>query len=70
MILRSVLRDGDWPTQRVILIYVGIGLWPLLVSGSYLTSPQFFALVGFCLASRRRVIPAERQRTRPAGAAS
>lgn len=46
--------DRDRDLQRTVLIFVAIGLVPLLISGSYLIQPAFFALMGFCLAARRR----------------
>ncbi len=53
ILLRSVLNKADPERARVVLLFGGIGLFPLFVSGSYLTSPLFFALVGFCVSSPR-----------------
>lgn len=49
---RSVLDTADVDRAQLILVFVGIGLFPLFVSGSYLTWPPFFALLGFCLSPR------------------
>ncbi len=69
LILRAVRRTDDTSTQRIVLIFVGIGLWPLLVSGSYLTSPLFFTLLGFCFAAARQTTATtQRERARLAGA--
>lgn len=64
LVVKSVLDDSDAEETRVVLLFVGIGLFPLLVSGSYLTSPLFFAMMGFCLASRRRAKAAGGQKRR------
>ena len=54
LIIRAVLSVTDPDLSRIVLIFTGIGLWPLLVSGSYLTSPLFFTLLGLCLSMRSR----------------
>ena len=54
LVVRAALNVIETPMSSVVLIFVGIGLAPLMVSGSYLTSPLFFALLGLCLTARRR----------------
>ena len=44
-----IFKNRDKDAVNVICIFMGIGFFPLLISGSYLTSPLFYALMGFCL---------------------
>ncbi|MCE1168342.1 MAG: O-antigen ligase family protein [Sphingobacteriia bacterium] len=41
----------DYPTSNVISIFMAIGLFPLLFSGSYINAPLFFAFLGFAVAT-------------------
>ncbi|GAA1131378.1 hypothetical protein GCM10009670_25920 [Citricoccus alkalitolerans] len=52
-ILRAVVATDDMDRSLTALIFVGMGLVPLLFSASYLSWPQFFALIGVCLAAQR-----------------
>lgn len=45
----SVFKSNLKFRVDVICIFIGIGFFPLLFSGSYVNSPLFFALMGFCL---------------------
>lgn len=51
-ILRALIRVDDLDYRYLVLIFVGIGLLPLLFSASYLSWPPFFGLVGLCLQRR------------------
>ena len=63
LVVKAVLNGSEPAMGRVVLVFVGIGLWPLLVSGSYLISPLFFALIGLCLASRHHQAVEVRRRS-------
>lgn len=45
----SVFKSSLKARVDVICIFIGIGFFPLLFSGSYINSSLFFALMGFCL---------------------
>lgn len=45
----TVFKNKNKDAVDVICIFLGIGLFPLFVSGSYITNFKFFALLGFCL---------------------
>lgn len=49
----SIFRAPDEEMSETICIFAGIGLFPLFFSGSYLDSPLFFALLGFCIFAYR-----------------
>ena len=49
---RTAIRVDDLDYRYLVLIFVGIGLLPLLFSASYLSWPPFFGLVGLCLQRR------------------
>lgn len=44
----SLIKNDDFYSKEVIFIFLGIGLFPLFFSGSYLNAPFFFFLLGFC----------------------
>jgi O-antigen ligase len=48
-ILRVFVVSVDLDRRALILVFVGLGLMPLLFSASYLSWPPFFGLVGLCL---------------------
>ncbi len=48
-ILRVFVVSADLDRRALVLIFVGLGLMPLLFSASYLSWPPFFGLVGLCL---------------------
>lgn len=58
LLLRAILRvfvgSDDLEYRYLVLIFVGLGLFPLLFSASYLSWPPFFGLVGLCLQRRHR----------------
>jgi O-antigen ligase len=45
----SVFKNKNKEAADIICIFIGIGLFPLFFSRSYITSPDFFALMGFCI---------------------
>ena len=45
----SIFKNANKYAVDTICIFMGVGFFPLLFSGSYITSPEFFALIGFCL---------------------
>lgn len=47
VLYKSIFWNYDKDPVDIICIFIGIGLFPLLFSGSYITSPLFFALLGF-----------------------
>lgn len=49
VIYTTIFRNLDKDAADVICIFIGIGFFPLFISGSYITKPLFFALCGFCL---------------------
>lgn len=51
----SIFRNTDKYAVDSVCIFMGIGFFPLLFSGSYITSPEFFALIGFCLYQYKKV---------------
>lgn len=63
-ILRAVLTSGDPDRRALTLVFVGLGLLPLLFSASYLSWPAFFGLLGVCL-TRNASTPAPRLRNPP-----
>lgn len=50
-IFKNINKDGT----DIVCIFVGIGLFPLLFTGSYITSPLFFALLGVCLSQYKKL---------------
>ena len=40
---------GSGDASDLICVFAAIGFFPLLFSGSYLTSPEFFGFLGLCL---------------------
>jgi len=56
IILTTILKNKDKVAVDVICIFIALGLFPLLVSGSYITSPFFFALLGICLFQFKEII--------------
>jgi len=49
LIYVSTIKNTDTNAIDVICIFMGIGFFPLLFSGSYFESPSFFMLIGLCL---------------------
>lgn len=45
----SLIKTSSKDISDTIGIFLGIGLFPLFVSGSYITSREFFMLIGLCL---------------------
>jgi len=45
----AILNNKNKDAVDIICIFMGIGFFPLLVSGSYIATHEFFALLGFCL---------------------
>lgn len=48
MIVRALLNSKDRSYKNIVMIFIGIGFFPLLFSGSYINAPLLFALLGFC----------------------
>lgn len=46
VLYRTIVKNKNLPSRRVNLIFLFLGFMPLLVSGSYLTSPLFFLFLG------------------------
>lgn len=64
-ILRVLIGSDDQDHRELVLVFVGLGLFPLLFSASYLSWPPFFGLVGLCLQRRRshgNLLPSDRHR--------
>lgn len=47
VLYKSIVGNFEKDAVDIICIFIGIGFFPLLFSGSYITSPLFFALMGF-----------------------
>lgn len=45
----TTFKNKNTDDTDIICIFIGLGLFPLLFSGSYITSPLFFSLLGFSL---------------------
>jgi O-antigen ligase len=63
-ILRVLVGSVDLDRRALVLVFVGLGLLPLLFSASYLSWPPFFGLVGLCLpiGSQGNPLPSEGHR--------
>jgi hypothetical protein len=48
-IIASLLKSKDNDLKDIICIFLAIGFFPLLFSGSYLTRALFFSFIGFCM---------------------
>ena len=57
-ILRAVVTSKDLDRRALVLVFVGLGLLPLLFSASYLSWPTFFGLLGLCLSNNAPPPPA------------
>lgn len=49
IIFTTITKNSNKDAIDIICIFIGIGFFPLLMSGSYITSPYFFSLIGYCL---------------------
>jgi len=61
-VLRVFVVSVDLDRRALVLVFVGLGLMPLLFSASYLSWPPFFGLVGLCLSNDVAAQPAARGR--------
>jgi hypothetical protein len=48
LLFLSLTKNDNFYSKEVIMIFLGIGFFPLFFSGSYLGAPLFFLLLGFC----------------------
>lgn len=52
-LIKAVIRDKESNKCRFMLIMVGLGIIPLLVSGSYVDDPWFYLMLGYCTQTLR-----------------
>jgi hypothetical protein len=45
----AIIHNTNIFSKKIVLIFLGIGLFPLFFSNSYLNAPLFFMLIGFCV---------------------
>lgn len=55
-----ILKNAKKDSIDVICIFIGVGFFPLLFSGSYLISPLFFMLIGLCLYQKKVILSKHR----------
>lgn len=49
LLITAFLKNKDKDMKDILIIFLAAGFYPLLLSGSYLQSPLFFAFIGFCI---------------------
>ena len=54
MIYLSFRRSPDRDARNMLLLFLSIGFFPLLFSGSYLTAPLLFAFLGFAASNMKK----------------
>ena len=54
MIYLSFRRSPDSDSRNILLLFLAIGFFPLLFSGSYLTAPLLFAFLGFAASNMKK----------------
>ena len=54
ILFMTTFRNPDRDSMNVICIFIAVGFFPLLFSESYLSSHNFFAMLGFCLSQYRK----------------